>query len=58
MKANKINSRSPIEADSNKGRSLRNRGTMKFNINLRQAFNGGAKILKNETQIHSTSGGL
>ena len=34
-------SRSPNEADLNKRRSLKNRGTMKLNINLKHSFNRG-----------------
>ena len=51
-------SRSPNEADLNKIRSLKNRDTIKLNINLKHSFNGGTtRSLKFKTQNHSKNGG-
>ena len=51
IKDNKITHALLLRRTKTKDALLKNRGTMKLNINSRHTFNGGAKILKNKTQI-------
>ena len=52
MKDNKINSRSPTEADFNKRRSLKNRGTMKFKpLTISTPITVAQKISKTKHKI-------
>ena len=43
MKDNKTNSRSPNEADLNKGRSLKTEALWDLTINVKHTFSGGAQ---------------
>ena len=58
-KDNKISSRSPNEAELNKGRSLKiQRHYETLTINLKLAFNGGTKDLQEHNTKRSTNGGF